>query len=71
MNWIDNLPWLLVIAGCLTLGLAPFLPEPHIVEKLRMLVSGTLTKPLDIFDLVFHAIPWVLAIVKAARMFMR
>lgn len=71
MNWIDNLPWLLVIAGCLTLGLAPFLPEPHIVEKLRMLVSGTLTKPLDIFDLVFHAIPWVLAIVKAVRMFMR
>jgi hypothetical protein len=71
MDWIDNLPWLLVIAGCLTLGLAPFLPEPHIVEKLRMLVSGTLTKPLDIFDLAFHAIPWVLAIVKAVRMFMR
>jgi hypothetical protein len=71
MDWIDNLPWLVVIAGCLTLGLAPFLPEPHIVEKLRMLVSGTLTKPLDIFDLAFHAIPWVLAIVKAVRMFMR
>jgi hypothetical protein len=71
MDWIDNLPWLLVIAGCLTLGLAPFLPEPHIVEKLRMLVSGTLTKPLDIFDLAFHAIPWVLAIVKAVRMFLR
>jgi hypothetical protein len=71
MDWIDNLPWLLVIAGCLTLGLAPFLPEPHIVEKLRMLVSGTLTKPLDIFDLAFHAIPWVLAIVTAVRMFMR
>jgi hypothetical protein len=71
MQWLDNLPWLVVIFGCLTLGLAPFYPEPHIVEKLRMLASGTLTKPLDIFDLAFHAVPWVLALVKAARLFVK
>ena len=71
MQWLDNLPWLVIIFGCLTLGLAPFYPEPHIVEKLRMLASGTLTKPLDIFDLAFHAVPWVLALVKAARLFVK
>lgn len=71
MQWLDNLPWLVIIFGCLTLGLAPFYPEPHIVEKLRMLASGTLTKPLDIFDLAFHAVPWVLALVKVARLFVK
>ena len=31
---LSNTPWFLVILACLTLGLAPFYPEPHIVEKL-------------------------------------
>ena len=71
MSWIDQLPWTLVILACLTLGLAPFFPEPHIVEKLRMLVDGTLRKPLDIFDLLFHALPWLLALTKLIRMLAR
>lgn len=58
------MPWLLATVLCLTLGLAPFVPEPHIVEKLRMLVKGTLTRPLDIFDLVLHAAPFILLAVK-------
>lgn len=45
--------WMLVIAA-LVLGLAPFSPEPHLVEKLRMLVNGDLRRPLDIFDLLMH-----------------
>ncbi len=45
--------WMLVIAA-LALGLAPFSPEPHLVEKLRMLVNGDLRRPLDIFDLLMH-----------------
>ncbi|MGB5658375.1 MAG: RND transporter, partial [Thermoanaerobaculia bacterium] len=48
----------------LTLGLAPFAP-PHIVEKLRMLFRGTLVRPIDWLDLVFHGIPWLLLILKA------
>lgn len=68
MSWIDQLPWTLVILACLTLGLAPFFPEPHIVEKLRMLVDGTLRKPLDIFDLLFHALPWMIAAIKLVRL---
>ena len=50
----------ILILFCLTLGLAPFFPKPHIVEKLQMLFSGTLSRPVDIFDLLMHAIPFVL-----------
>lgn len=54
MNWLDKLPWDLLIIGSLTLGLAPFAP-PHLFEKIGMLMAGTLTRPLDIFDLLMHA----------------
>lgn len=64
LDKIDQMPWLLAIVLCLTLGLAPFVPEPHIVEKLRMLAKGTLTRPLDIFDLLLHAAPFLLVAVK-------
>ena len=67
---LDQLPWNLVIIACLTLGLAPFVPEPHIWEKLKMLASGTLSKPIDIFDLLMHATPFLIAGLKLALMAM-
>jgi hypothetical protein len=63
-TWLRELPWMAVVVGCLTLGLAPFTP-PHIVEKLQMLSRGELTRPIDIFDLLFHSVPWLLAVAKA------
>jgi ABC-type uncharacterized transport system permease subunit len=61
---LDALPvWALVIA-CLTLGLAPFTPEPHVWEKLRMLAAGTLGRPIDILDLLMHAAPFALLALK-------
>lgn len=47
--------------------LAPFRPMPHVVEKLIMLKNGTLTKPIDIFDLFFHLAPLALLVVKIVR----
>jgi len=44
----------------LLLGFAPFYPQPHIVEKIRMLAAGTLKKPIDIFDLAWHSWPFLL-----------
>jgi len=44
----------------LLLGPAPYFHEPHLLEKLRMLMNGTLAKPLDIFDLFLHATPLIL-----------
>lgn len=68
MNILDRISWPIVIMLCLTLGLSPFFPEPHLWEKLKMLAAGNLIRPIDIFDLLFHAAPWVLAMLKAARM---
>jgi hypothetical protein len=70
MAWLDSLPWLLLVVLCLTLGLAPFNP-PHLWEKLVMLVHGDLVRPIDWFDLVLHATPWVLLILKAVRQITR
>lgn len=65
---LNQFSWPIVIILCLTLGLAPFVPEPHIWEKLKMLVSGTLVKPVDIFDLLMHAAPFLIAGLKLALM---
>jgi hypothetical protein len=64
IDYIQRMPWSIVIILCLTLGLAPFTP-PHIVEKLRMLSQGKLVRPIDWFDLFFHGVPWLLLIAKA------
>ncbi|MGB7550940.1 MAG: RND transporter [Chromatiaceae bacterium] len=65
--WIDRLPLTLFVVAALTLGLAPFVPEPHLWEKLRMLANGELARPIDIFDLILHATPWLLLAIKIAR----
>ncbi len=44
----------------LTLGLAPFTPEPHVVGKLRWVAGGADGMALmDWFDLAMHGAPWV------------
>ncbi len=69
MRWIQSLSWPLVIILTLTLGLAPFTPEPHLLEKITMLLNGELSKPIDIFDLFLHGTPWVLFILKVSTLF--
>ena len=51
-----------LIPVALFLGFAPFYPEPHLVGKIRMLVSGTLARPLDVFDLFWHSWPFALLV---------
>lgn len=68
MNWIDKLPLLPLLLAALALGLAPFYPEPHLWEKLKMLVEGTLVRPIDIFDLLLHASAPLLLLIKLLRM---
>lgn len=67
MKWIDSTSLALFVVIALTLGLAPFTPEPHVWQKLKMLWDGNLGKPLDIFDLVLHGAPWVLLGIKLGR----
>ena len=67
LTWIDRLPLSVFVVIALTLGLAPFLPEPHLWEKLKLLAAGELVKPIDIFDLLLHGLPWLLLLVKLGR----
>ena len=67
VNWLDRQPLIIFVIAALTLGHAPFVPEPHLWEKLKMLMAGTLSRPLDIFDLLLHAAPWALLILKLYR----
>lgn len=67
MDWLDRMPlgWLMAIA--LWLAVAPIQPEPHLIEKWRMLLQGTLSRPIDIFDLLLHTVPLVLLATRLAR----
>ncbi len=64
-RWLERLPWSVVLIACASLGLAPFVPVPHVVEKLGMLFRGQLVRPIDWFDLVMHGAPWALLVAKA------
>ena len=54
LRWIDRIPIGGLAIAALLLGLAPFHPQPHLAEKVGMLWQGTLSRPIDIFDLFFH-----------------
>jgi hypothetical protein len=65
--WLDKIPLTALVIAALILGLAPFTPEPHLWQKLKMLAAGTLVRPIDIFDLVLHASLPLLLVVKLIR----
>jgi hypothetical protein len=69
MSWLDKFPLVLLIALAAWMAVAPISPEPHLIEKIRMLSQGTLTKPLDIFDLLLHSTPIALLAVRLWRKF--
>ncbi len=59
MNFFND--WKIVGIFCLTLGLAPFFPEPHIWGKLKWIAGGaTGMSAMDWFDTIFHGLPWIL-----------
>jgi hypothetical protein len=61
MNVFNN--WRLVILLCLTLGLAPFFPEPHLFTKIKWIIGGAEgMKIMDWFDILLHGFPFILLI---------
>ena len=68
MQWLDRIPLTALAIAALALGLAPFVPEPHLWQKLNMLAHGTLSRPIDIFDLIMHASLPLLLVAKLIRM---
>jgi len=66
-DFLDKIPYSILIPIAVFLLIAPVMPMPHALEKLIMLKNGTLKRPIDIFDLLMHTLPTVLLLIKIAR----
>ena len=67
---LDKISYRVIIPLAILMFLAPFRPMPHALEKLNMLLNGTLSRPIDIFDLFFHLIPTLMLLLKLYRSFL-
>jgi hypothetical protein len=53
--------WWVVLVLCVTFGLAPYLPEPHLIDRFRWAYyGGDGMRVLDYLDLLTHATPFIL-----------
>ena len=68
MKWLDKIPLAPLVIFGIAMALAPFSPQPHLLEKIQMLFNGELSKPIDIFDLFWHSTGLVVLGLKLLRM---
>ncbi|MCA9490935.1 MAG: hypothetical protein KC621_13495 [Myxococcales bacterium] len=60
------------LLASLTLGMAPFVPEPHVVGKIRWVAGGAVGMgAMDWFDLALHGAPWVWLLFTVATLVFR
>ncbi len=69
MNWLDKAPLWVVVALAVWMAVAPIAPEPHLIDKLRLLSQGALVRPLDVFDVCLHLAPMLLLALRLWRQF--
>lgn len=68
LKFIDHIPLGPLVIITLVMAFAPFVPEPHLLEKTRMLVGGGLTKGIDIFDLFWHSFLIIILVIRLFRL---
>ncbi len=66
-NYIDRIPLGPLAIAAIAMAFAPFVREPHLFEKARMLFSGELSRPIDIFDLFWHSFLLVILAIRLWR----
>ena len=64
---IDKLPTFPTVVVGLWMGLAPFMPEPHLVQKFYMLINNEPFKLIDVFDVFMHGGIAAIAVLKVWR----
>jgi hypothetical protein len=67
LAFLDKIPYSILILFTVLMLIAPFKPMPHVLEKLIMLKNGTLSRPIDIFDLFYHLVPAIILGLKIYR----
>lgn len=61
---------LMPLLASMTLGLAPFVPEPHVLGKIRWVLGGAKgMQIMDWGDLLMHGAPWIWLIFTAVHVF--
>ena len=65
-SFLEQIPAIPLAVVAVIMFLAPFSPAPHAIEKLTMLFNGQLSRPIDIFDLLFHLAPAMILVLKFA-----
>lgn len=68
LKYIDRIPLGPLVIITLVMAFAPFSPEPHLLEKSRMLAEGELSKAIDIFDLFWHSFLIVILVIRLLRL---
>ena len=63
-RFLQQLPWVPLIVAALLVGLAPLLPQPHLIEKAIKIATGSPMRPIDYFDILFHLFPALIALLK-------
>ncbi|WP_303721212.1 hypothetical protein [Malonomonas rubra] len=63
-RFLKKIPYSFLVPAALLSGFAPFVPEPHLLEKIRFLLAGELVRFIDIFDLLLHSTLIVLLLLK-------
>ena len=71
LNFLDKIPYSILIIFTIVMFVAPIKPIPHVIEKILMLTNGTLSQPLDIFDLFYHLFPLMLLVLKVVNDYVR
>ncbi len=59
------------LIASMTLGLAPFVPEPHVLGKIRWVLGGAKgMQMMDWGDLLMHGAPWLWLMFTAVNVFL-
>ncbi len=61
---LKKIPYAVLIPMTVLMLLTPFTPMPHVLEKLIMIKEGRLSRPIDVFDLIYHLAPLAILIGK-------
>jgi hypothetical protein len=62
-----NMRFFLFVAIAIIMALMPFGETPHLWQKLQLLKSGYLHKPVDWFDLSIHGVPLLLVLINLVQ----
>ena len=69
MKSTDRNNFFFALLFSLTLGLAPFVPEPHLVGKIRWIAGGGEGMQfMDYADLLMHGAPWLFLVYFGIRL---